>query len=149
MNWAALIWFVALVVFILAEASTVAVVSLWFAAGSLVAMVASLLGAQLWLQLALFLVVSGVLLAALRPITKKLLQPRLTRTNVDAVVGSTGVVTGAINNVLFQGQVKLGGMEWTARSTNGDPIDAGTQIVVDRIEGVKVYVSPVEVKANI
>lgn len=148
MNWAALIWFILLVVFILAEASTVAVVSLWFAAGALVAMVASLLGAQLWLQVVLFLAVSGVLLAALRPITKKLFAPRLTRTNVDAVIGSAGIVTGSINNALSQGQVKLGAMEWTARSTSGEPIEVGTQIVVDRIEGVKVFVSPAEVTVN-
>lgn len=149
MNWAALIWFIALVVFLFAEASTVALVSVWFAAGALVAMVASLLGAQLWLQVVLFVLVSGALLAALRPISKKLLAPKLTRTNVDAVIGTAGMVTGSINNALSQGQVKLGAMEWTARSTSGEPIEVGTQIVVDRIEGVKVFVSPAEVTEKV
>ena len=149
MNWAALIWFILLVAFLMAEAASVAVVSLWFAAGALVAMVASWLGAQLWLQVVLFVVVSGAMLAALRPIVKKLLKPKLTRTNIDAVIGTTGMVTGSINNTLSQGQVKLGAMEWTARSTSGEPIEAGTQVTVDRIEGVKVYVSPVEEKVNV
>lgn len=148
MNWAALIWFILLVVFLMAEAATVTVVSLWFAAGALVSMVASLLGAQLWLQVVLFVVVSGALLAALRPFIKKLFKPKLTRTNVDAVIGSAGMVTGSIDNALSQGQIKLGAMEWTARSTSGEPIAVGTQVVVDRIEGVKVYVSPVEVKVT-
>lgn len=149
MNWTALIWFIALVVFLMAEASTVALVSVWFAAGALVAMVASMLGAQLWLQAVLFVLVSGVLLAALRTITKKLLIPKLSRTNVDAVIGTAGIVTGSINNALSQGQVKLGAMEWTARSTSGEPIEAGTQIVVDRIEGVKVFVSPAKVTEKV
>lgn len=148
MNWAALIWFILLVVFLLAEASTVTIVSLWFAAGALVAMIASWLNAPLWLQALLFVAVSGALLAALRPFVKKLLKPKLAKTNIDAVIGTAGMVTGTINNALSQGQIKLGAMEWTARSTSGEPIEAGTQVVVDRIEGVKVYVSPAEVKVK-
>ena len=148
MNWMTLLWFILMVVFIMAEASTVAVVSVWFAAGALVAMIASMLDAAVWLQVVLFLAVSAVLLWSLRPFTKKWLTPRLTRTNVDAVIGTAGIVTGAIDNTLSAGQVKLGAMEWTARSSSGEPIAAGTQIVVDRIEGVKVFVSPVEVKVK-
>lgn len=145
MNWAAIIWLVLLILFIFVEASTVAVVSLWFAAGALTAMVASLLGAQVWLQVVLFLAVSGVLLCALRPAVRKLFTPKLTRTNVDSVIGSHGIVTGDIDNTVSKGQVKLGAMEWTARSTTGELIPKGTQVKVDKIEGVKVYVTPVNV----
>ena len=91
---------------------------------------------------------SGGLLAALRPIIKKLFKPKLTRTNVDAVIGAKGIVSGSINNALSQGQIKIGAMEWTARSTSGEPIEVNTQVVVDRIEGVKVFVSPAEVKVT-
>ena len=142
--WYALIWLGLLVVFLFAEGSTVALVSIWFAAGSLVALIASLLGAPLWLQALLFVAVSVGLLAMLRPLVRKYLRPRISRTNVDAVVGSRGFVTEAIDNVAASGQVKLGAMPWTARSTSGAPIPAGTQIRVDRVEGVKVYVSPAE-----
>ena len=62
---------------------------------------------------------------------------------------NTGYVTAAIDNVAARGQVKLGAMEWTARSTSGEPISAGTLIRVDRIEGVKAFVSPLQVEANI
>lgn len=141
MNWAAIIWLILLILFVLAEASTVAVVSLWFAAGALTAMVASLLGAQVWLQVVLFLAVSGVLLCALRPVVRKMFTPKLTRTNVDSVIGAKGLVTGDIDNTVSQGQVKLGAMEWTARSSSGEPIKAGTQVVVDRVEGVKLFVT--------
>lgn len=148
MNWAEILWLVLLVVFLLMEASTVTMTTIWFAAGALVAMVASLLGAKLWLQVVLFFAVSGVLLALLRPVLRKYFTPRLTKTNVDAVIGSTGLVTARIDNVRSCGQVKLGAMEWTARSSSGEPLEVGTLIKVDRIEGVKVYVTPAEITAN-
>lgn len=149
MNWAAIIWLVLLVVFIMAEASTVAVVSSWFAVGALAAMIASFLGAEFWLQAVVFMVVSCGLLCALRPLVRKYFTPKLTKTNIDSVIGSTGIVTSAIDNIMSQGQVKLGAMEWTARSTSGETIGEGTQVKVDRIEGVKVFVSPAEVKENV
>ncbi len=145
MNWAAFVWFALLVFFIAVEAGTVTVVSVWFAAGSIVAMIASLLGAKLWLQITLFFVVSVLLLLALRPIIRKYFTPKLTKTNVDSVIGTVGTVTASIDNIAATGTVKLGAMEWTARSTNGDPIPVGKQVRVDRIEGVKAFVTPVEV----
>lgn len=149
MNWAAILWLVLLVVFLVAEASTVTLVSLWFAAGALIAMVVTLLGGGLWLQIAVFLAVSILLLASVRPLAQKHLTPKLTRTNVDSVIGSSGLVTQDIDNLTAQGQVKLGSMYWTARSTGGAPIPKGTRIRADRIEGVKVFVSPAEVPAEV
>ena len=139
-------WFALLVVFIWAEAATVNMVSAWFAVGSLVALVGSLLGAKLWLQVVLFLVVSGVMLALLRPIAKKYFTPRITKTNVDALAGKTCLCVTAIDNLNGIGQVKIGDVEWSARSTTGEPISAGEQVRIDRVEGVKVYVTPISVK---
>lgn len=144
-----IIWLVLMVVFLIVEASTVVMMSLWFAAGSLIALVASLLGAPIWLQVVLFLVVSAALLACLRPMVRKHFTPRLTRTNVDAIVGSQGYVSGDIDNVAATGTVKLGSMEWTARSATGDRIPAGTLVKVERIEGVKAFVTPVEIGAEV
>ena len=149
MNWAAIIWLGLAVVFLVAEASTVTVISLWFAAGALAAMTAALLGAGVFLQTGVFLAVSAVALTALRPLVQKYLTPKLTATNIDSVIGSVGIVTAQIDNIAAVGQVKLNGMEWSARSTDGETIACGTRVRVDRIEGVKVYVSPAEVTANI
>ena len=149
MNWAAIIWLALIVIFVLAEAATVSLVSLWFAAGALAAMIVCLLQVSVGLQIAVFLVVSGGLLALLRPLVRRYVTPKLTSTNVDAVIGSTGIVTAAIDNVAAAGQVKLGAMVWTARSTSGEPIAEGTRIRVDRIEGVKAFVSPADVPANV
>ena len=145
----ALIWFALAVVFLLIEGNTVMLVSVWFAAGSLVAMLAALLGAPFWLQLILFLGISAGLLALLRPLVRKYLKPKITATNVDSVVGSQGYVTETVDNLAATGQVKLGAMPWTARSTDGTPIETGTLVRVDRVEGVKAFVSPVRETANI
>lgn len=149
MKFAAFVWLGLVILFLIAEGATVSLVSLWFAAGAVVAMFAALLGAGIWLQTGLFLVVSGALLLMLRPIVRRYLVPKITPTNVDSLVGATGLVTEAIDNVTASGQVKLGAMEWTARSTTGENIPQGTLIRVDRIEGVKAYVTPVNVPEKI
>ena len=142
-------WLVLMVAFLAAEAATVTLVSLWFAAGALVALVAALLGGPLWLQVTLFLAVSAVLLALLRPLVKRYISPEITATNGDSGIGSTGLVTTAIDNTSAAGQVKIGGMDWTARSTSGEPIEVGTLVKVDKIEGVKAFVSPAQVPETV
>ena len=150
MNWAAIIWLAIMAALLIVEAACpIHLVSIWFAAGALVAMIISMLGGELWLQIIAFCVVSGALLAGLWPFIRKFLNPHLTKTNVDSVIGTEGIVTADIDNLNALGQVKLGGMEWTARSTSGDKISAGTRIRVDRIEGVKAFVSPVEVTETV
>ena len=149
MNWAALIWLGLTVAFLVAEAATVTVVALWFAAGALAAMAAALLGGGIFLQTGVFLAVSAVALTALRPLVRKYLTPKLTATNIDSVIGSVGIVTGTIDNLTATGQVKLNGMEWSARSSSGQTLEVGTKVRVDKIEGVKVFVSPAEVSATV
>jgi membrane protein implicated in regulation of membrane protease activity len=144
-----IVWLVAMLVFLFVEAQSVTMVSLWFAAGALAALIAAMCGAELWLQIVLFFGVSIVLLASLRPLARKYFTPKITKTNVDSVIGMQGLVTSPIDNIIAQGQVKLGGMEWTARSTSGEIIPIGTQVVVDKIEGVKVFVTPVQVEAPV
>lgn len=135
------IWLGALLLFLILEGQTAAVVALWFAAGALVAMIAAACGAQLWLQLLLFAVVSVVLLALLKPVVQKFFTPKLVKTNTDALVGTVGPVVEDIDNIQAVGRVKLGGMEWSARSTTGMPIAKDALVQVDRIEGNKVFVS--------
>lgn len=141
-------WLVLMVIFLIAEASTVAMVSLWFAAGALAGTITALLGGPGWLQVLLFILVSAGLLAALRPFARKRLRPRIESTNVDAVIGAEGYVIEDIDNVAAAGRVKLGGMDWTARSEDGSAISAGTLVRVARIEGVKAFVTPVAEKVT-
>lgn len=145
----ALFWLVAMIVLCIVEASTVGLVSIWFAAGALAALIAAGAGAAIWLQITLFLVVSGIMLALLRPMMKKVILPKTTATNADRHLGKLALVTEEINNLKETGAVKLDGVVWTARSRDDEVIPEGTTIAVLRIEGVKVIVTPVEIPAEV
>ena len=144
MNWEAIFWLVAMVIFAVAEAMTVTLVSIWFAAGALGAIIVAMLGGSLTLQVTVFLALAILLLFFLRGMVRKHFTPRLVRTNVDSVIGSTGIVITPVNNIAALGQVQIGGVEWSARSTSGSHIPAGALVKVDKIEGVKVFVSVAE-----
>ena len=149
MNWAATVWMVLMVILLIVEgACPFHLVSIWFAIGALVAGIVALMNGAIWLQITLFLVVSCGLLLAMLPLVKKFLSPKIVKTNVDSIIGSQGYVTEAVDNMEAVGQVKLGGMYWTARSENGDPIPTGTLVKVEKIEGVKAFVSPVKSPAK-
>ena len=150
MEFTSILWFVLLVVFLVVEAACpIHLVSIWFAAGSFAAMVASFLHSPVWLQVTLFLTVSCLMVALLWPFIKKFLRPKLEKTNIDAVIGAEAVVTASIDNLNAVGQVKLNGMEWTARSSTGKPIPVGSVVKVEKVEGVKLFVAPEEVNAQI
>ena len=138
-----IVWLAALIVLLVVEAATVALVCLWFAAGALCALIASFFTESVWVLLAVFLAVSLVCLLALRPLAQKYMDPRRVPTNADRVVGAEGVVTEAIDNLKAQGQVSVAGAPWTARTEpDAPPIPAGTAVRVLRIEGVKLIVAP-------
>ena len=138
-----IIWLVLLIVFAASEAATVGLTSIWFAAGALVALIAALLGGPLWVQFTLFLAVSLLCLAAVRPLAKKHLNNRVEPTSADRVIGAQAQVTEDIDNIHGKGAVIIRGMTWSARSQDGGPITAGTMVKVLRIEGVKVFVEPI------
>ena len=135
-----LVWLALLIIFIIGEAATVGLTSIWFAAGSLVALVCALLGGPEWLQITLFIVISALLLLAIRPIAQKHFNTKVQPTNVDRVIGATARVTQEIDNLQGKGSVVIGGMTWTARSSQDTVIPVGTTVCVLRIEGVKVIV---------
>lgn len=143
MEYIAFGWFGLMVLFLIFESSTVSLISVWFAAGSLAAMIAALLGAQIWLQAVLFVLVSCILLGSLRPFARRLLKPGIVKTNADALVGTTGYLLEEADNLRGTGRIKLGGVEWTARSATDGVIPVGSLVKVERIEGVKVFVREV------
>ncbi len=135
-----ILWAVALVLLLIVEGATAQLVTIWFAAGALVALIAALFGAPLWLQVALFIIVSGVTLAATRPMVKKITKRKAQALNADRCIGETAVVTETIDNIRASGAVKVGGVVWTARSSDGSVIEEGKTVTVERIEGVKAIV---------
>lgn len=149
MGFFAYIWIGLLILCLMVEGSTVALVSLWFAFGCLAAIIAALLGASFGVQAGVFLVVSGVLLALLRPFLKKYIAPSIQKTNADSLIGQECPVTEEIRNLQSQGQVKINGMVWSARSTDGRDIPKGAVVKIHGIEGVKLMVSPVSVPEKV
>ena len=137
----AMVWLVAMVVFLVIEALVPGLVSLWFAIGALAAVLAAALNAPVWLQLVWFFVVSLLALLLTRPLVKKYVNGKVQPTNADAVIGKECVVTEAIDNILAQGAVKVRGMEWTARAESDEKkFAAGDVVTVVAIEGVKLIV---------
>ena len=127
------------------EAVVPSLVSVWFVPGSLAGLIVSLCGGPIWLQIFVFLAVSLACLAFTRPLAKKLLVHHKERTNADRVVGATGIVIQDIDNVVSTGRVTVMCNSWSARSTQKDgKIEAGSRVRIERIEGVKLLVTPVE-----
>ena len=139
-----ILWVGLMVVFGILELSTVNLVSIWFVAGSLVAMIAALSGASLWVQIILCLVTAGVLLAFLQPFVRKFVSPKKTATNADMVLGREAYLTEEVDNIRGTGSLKLDGKEWTVRSVDQSLLPAGTLVKIVRLEGVKLYVTPVQ-----
>ena len=138
-----IVWLVLLLLFMGAEAASVGLTSIWFAAGALCALIAALLGAPLWIQIDLFLAVSALCMLAVRPLARRHLNSKVEATNADRVIGEQAQVTEDIDNIHGKGAVVIRGVAWTARSEDGSPVPAGSLVRVLRIEGVKVFVERV------
>lgn len=135
-----ILWIAALVVFIVIEAATAGLASIWFAIGSVAALISAIFSAPLWLQLVWFFVISIASLILTRPLVKKHFTANIVATNSDALIGKVGIVTEDIDNIENVGAVKIDGKIWTARSFTGEMISTGTHVEILFIEGVKLIV---------
>ena len=134
------IWLAVILLAAVVEMATVQLVSVWFAVGSVAALIVCLADAPLVVQIVVFGVVSVVTLAAMRPLAVKKLAVKKTRTNADRYLGKVAIVTAAIDNTAGAGQVTVLGSIWTARSADGSVIPEGRRVLVESIDGVKLIV---------
>ena len=133
-------WLVLALAFVIIEAITLGLTTIWFAGGSIAALIAGILGAEFWLQFVIFLSVSIVLLAFTRKIFVKKLKIGEYKTNTMTLIGERGK---AISDIYFDGngRVRVGTQEWSAMPENDDDvIKAGAEVEVLEIKGVKVIV---------
>jgi membrane protein implicated in regulation of membrane protease activity len=138
----AFVWLFVIVAAIVMEAATVALVSIWFVPSACIAMILALCDVALWIQLLVFFAVFIILMIALKPVFKKNIGLKIVPTNADTVIGMQAVVTESIDNLRAQGQVKVRGQVWTARSSDEKTIyEAGEIVSVLAIEGVKLICS--------
>lgn len=135
-------WLIAMVVLLVIEGVIPGLVSIWFAAGALVALLLSLVDAPLWLQVALFLAASVALLVLTRPLAKKYVNSRTMPTNADRIIGMDCLVTEEIDNLRGTGAVSVDGKTWTARMDREDgKAPKGAVVKALRIEGVRLIVA--------
>ena len=136
-----IIWLVILIVLLVIEVITLGLSTIWFAGGALAAFIAALLGANVAVQVVLFLAVSILLLIFTRPVVMRMLNKHKTATNAESLIGEQAIVTQTINNLMGRGEVFINGLEWMARSQqDNDTIEKDTVVRILRIDGVKLIV---------
>ena len=138
----AVFWLCAVILFLIVEALVPGLVSIWFAVGSVPALISALCGGPVWLQVVLFLVCSVLALALTRPLAKKYVNSRVQPTNADMLIGKDCVVKETVDNLQGTGAVSVGGKVWTARTeAEGEVLPAGSVAKVLRIDGVKLIIT--------
>ena len=130
-----LIWLGILALLLVVEAITAGLTTIWFAGGALVAAIACYAGANLTVQILLFLCVSLVLLIFTRPLAMKYFNKETIQTNANSLIGKKAVVIQEIDNL-----VRINDIEWTARSADDEKIGEGTVVTIEEIRGVKLIV---------
>lgn len=140
-NAAAWLWLAATVALILVEMGTAQMICIWFALGSFVCIFAAMLGVSGTWQFVIFAVVSAISLLCTRKFLKNILHVKKTATNADSVIGLCGSVIEEIDNTAQTGRIRLGGLDWAARTTDSSTVHIGETVVAQAIEGVKLIVS--------
>ncbi len=135
-----LLWIGILIAALVIEAATTALVSVWFAAAAIPALIAAACGASVTVQLIIYAVVFAVCLIFTRPALKKLMPDRYTPTNSELNVGKTAVVIEEINNTAGNGRVRLDGVDWSAVSSDGSIIPKESIVSVKEVISAKLYV---------
>lgn len=135
-----ILWIIVFSAALIVEAASFALVSIWFAAGALGALIAAAMGASVMVQLIVFILLAGLLLFFTRPLLKKLFPSKFIPTNSELEIGRTAVVIEAIDNDAGKGRVRLGGVDWAAVSSNGENIPAGEIVEVKEIRSAKLVV---------
>lgn len=139
------VWLMLLILFVVIEISTMGLTTIWFAGGALIALLLSVFQTSFYVQLGVFLTVSIVLLVVTRPLALKYFNQKVEKTNVEGLIGKQAIVVGQICNLKEEGQVMIGGMEWSARAYEENRIiPSGSVVEVKEIRGVKLIVSEIE-----
>lgn len=135
-----ILWLIAIIAFAVLESVTAQFVSIWFAGGAFVALIAHLLGASQPVQWIVFALASAVILILTRPMVKRLTKSDVSVTGTDMLIGKRAVMTKATDGRGEMGEAKADGKIWTVNSVDGEPIEDGAVVTIEKIEGVKLIV---------
>ena len=140
----ALIWVALIIIFVAIETATVMLVSIWFAGGALAGLISQALGADIKIQIFVFLLVSAFCVVILRDVALKTLKGKRNKTNVDRIIGREIVLVHGDNEINGSGIAVINDIEWKVISENGELVPAGEKVIIVGVEGVKLVVKRLE-----
>ena len=143
------IWLIASGIFFICEIITVGFLVFWLGVGALIAMIVSLFTSNIIVQMSVFVISSGLLIFATRPLVNKISKKDVVPTNVYSLIGKKAIVTEEINWVTGKGLIKFEGEVWSAKSKEQVNIPVGSEVEIVSIEGVKAFVKPIKISSNI
>lgn len=143
------IWLIASGIFFICEIITVGFLVFWLGVGALIAMLVSFFTSNIIVQMSVFVISSGLLIFATRPLVNKISKKDAIPTNVYSLIGKKAVVTEDIDWVTGKGQIKFEGEVWSAKSKEQINIPAGSEVEIVSIEGVKAFVKPLKINSNV
>lgn len=140
-----MVWLAAMIILIIIEIVTVGLTTIWFAIGALVAIIVSMLGGGIILQLTVFLLISLGMLIFTRPLAIRYINNSRTRTNYEGIIGKVVRITQEVDNIAGKGAAVVNGQEWTVRSADdGIRMEAGSLAKIVDIKGVRLIVDKYE-----
>lgn len=143
------IWLIASGIFFICEIITVGFLVFWLGIGALIAMLVSFFTSNIIIQMSVFVVSSGLLIFATRPLVNKISKKDVVPTNVYSLIGKKAIVTESIDCITGKGQIKFEGEVWSAKSKEQINIPAGSEVEIVSIEGVKAFVKPLKIYSNV
>ena len=143
------IWLIASGIFFIIEIFTVGFLIFWLGVGALFAMLISFLTNNIIIQTTVFVISSGLLIFATKPLVNKITKKEAVPTNIYSIVGKKGIVIEDIDWLTGTGQIKSEGEVWSAKTNEQINIPKGTEVEIESIDGVKVIVKPLNVTSNV
>lgn len=138
------IWLIVAVVLAVIEASTAQLVCIWFALGAVCAMITAIITENVLIQVLIFILSTAVFLILTRKIVRRLTDVKASKTNADSLIGKEFIVLEEVDNLKETGTLKVSGTVWSVRNTEEGVIPSGTKVIIEKIEGVKLFVKKAE-----
>ena len=109
-------------------------------------MILAFFDVSIWIEVGVFLALTGISLILLRPVVRSLLRAKAPDVfSVESAIGERCTVVERLDNLAGRGAVTVSGMEWAARTTSDDiVIEAGSTVEIIAVEGVKFICRAVE-----
>ena len=138
-------WLLIFIVLLVIEIGTMGLTTIWFAGGALAAFIMGIIGFGTGVQIAVFSIVSIVLLVSTRPIALKYFNKERQKTNAESLIGKQALVLEEVDTLHNKGVVEVNGQEWSAKTEEQSGVIAkNTVVTIEGIQGVKLIIKEKE-----